>query len=149
MFNKQKRLAKANEKAQKGKTTQGSKDIDAYLDEMNYAMKGDNVPRSYVVAREPITLLDANEILEHAAIQSKQHVLMLGLDVAFASPPENSPLADVPLQQLMMAFIQQIDGGKYLSDEYTFVQYYHPAEGNPPRSNANKEYYVLAPIRKK
>jgi hypothetical protein len=107
-------------------------------------------PRGYVAAREPIDLDDANEILDDAVQRNSDIRFAAGLDVAYCSvPPEKATfLAMFPLQQLLMSFIQQIDGGKYLTNDYEFIQYYHPAEGTPPRANKDKEYYVLVPIRK-
>lgn len=116
----------------------------------NELLKSDRAPRCYVASREPIDINDANEICDDAVKRTKNMLFAAGLDVAYCSvPPENADqLAKIPLQQLLMAFIKQIDGGKYLTDEYEYIEYYHPAEGSPPRKNKDKEYYVLVPIRK-
>ena len=105
-------------------------------------------PRTYVAAKEPITIDDANEIIHNAILSSGNGLLCAGLDVAYVSPGEGSIFASMPLKEVMMAFIQQIDGGQYLTDEYEFIDYYHAAEGKAPRDNKNKEYYILVPIKK-
>jgi hypothetical protein len=107
-------------------------------------------PCNYVVTREVIDQDDAYDIVDDAAIRNRDIRFITGFITAYAYviPEAAETSAHRPLQQLMISFIKDYDGGKYLTDDYEFIQYYHPAEGEAPRANKDKEYYVLVPIRK-
>jgi hypothetical protein len=107
-------------------------------------------PCCYIVMRELMSIGNSFDILKDAALRSGDDRFLRGREhVCFFVPPDKAEaLAGFPLQQFILPFITQKDGLKYLTDDYEFIQYYHPAEGTPPRANKDKEYYVLVPIRK-
>jgi hypothetical protein len=110
----------------------------------------ERIPHRYVISREVMEGNAAKDILADAAIRCNDYRFLFNVEVMATSiPPDDAAkVADLPLQQMLMFCIQQYDGGKYLTNDYEFIQYYHPAEGTPPRANKDKEYYVLVPIRK-
>lgn len=143
-------LEKSTTKKTEEETSSKPSDTMAELNKVLENFKSGRAPHGYVMAREPIDLMDANDILSDVFVRTRDPRFLEGLDVSYASiPPEVADeTADIPLKMLMIPFIQQMDGGECLTDDYEFMQYYHPAEGEAPRANKDKEYYVLVPIRK-
>jgi nuclear transport factor 2 (NTF2) superfamily protein len=135
----------------KDKKAETKSPIIAELEKEVEVLEHTESPRAYVIAKEFIDGDDAQEILRDAAERNNDYRFLAGRETMFTYiDPEKATITKlVSLKQSMGAFFRTYGGKEYMDDDYELLEYYHPAEGEAPRANKDKEYCIIVPIREK